>query len=60
MWCSLCSVHSRSESVNSASSKGSQDAFEIPDSIKSSESQPYMVRTRLNTGRPLTDQVLIL
>lgn len=50
---------SRSESLNSISSKGSQDALEPSDCQLSSEDnkQPYMVRTRSDSGRPLTDQV---
>lgn len=56
-------VLSRSESLNSISSKGSQDALEPSDCKLSSEDnkqQPYMVRTRSDSGRPLTDQVQIL
>lgn len=49
---------SRSESLNSVSSKGSQDALEAPDMKKGEgKQQPYMVRTRSDSGRPLTDQV---
>lgn len=52
---------SRSESLNSVSSKGSQDAIEAaePKVPEEHKQQPYMVRTRSDSGRPLTDQEIL-
>ncbi|XP_035208776.1 uncharacterized protein LOC118183370 isoform X2 [Stegodyphus dumicola] len=48
----------RSQSYNNVSSKSASDASETAKGSSSEEVlQPYMVRTRSDSGRPLTDQV---